>query len=484
MAWMMAGKGALTLGEILLGTGVAAAGAGVAGANILSGKGGSGDSFRPSATSGGILIDRSGNIPEGSSKHLTALAATHEIQNAIGKLIGSTASSSIRYRYPRGQSSNMIGIKVGLTQNPTFIEDIVKILGKTLPTVGSSADIIATINADNAKRQAFLDALKALKIPDAPTFTLGSGTSTASSTYDPNGDPDDPGSGPNAVNELKDKINQTAQTGTESSAGEVTKTIGKNTNANNTKTRTKTDTKTKTKTETEEEEEEKKRPEPPRDPRDPEPPDFPELPEEKPKSETNITERPVSDMKKRMNAPQQWMPQYTFGGQNLLKLTDVEKLEELRNYTLFDLVNPLLIGDDDNLLALQNKIQENRRFTNTYPNPRPERQMVPPKNIESWRQPMRSIYPTPYPMSESSAHQQLYYDKWNNQDYHYQAKNIDAIARGATFDPDLEQVLNAKRDSYTATDPRIMKHTSTAKPSLLENLDSGSITALDLMMLR
>jgi hypothetical protein len=185
-----------------------------------------------------------------------------------------------------------------------------------------------------------------------------------------------------------------------------------------------------------------------------------------------------------MNVQRQWMPEYSMGGQNILKLTDVEKLEELKHYTLFDLVNPLLVGDENNLLALQNKIQENRRFTNTYPNPIPERPLQPPKNIESWRQPMRSVYPTPYPFTIDMPQANNYYDRFNNQDYHYLNKNLDSIARGGTFDPDLQQVLNNKRDSYTATCEHVMNHTANAKNSLLEDLDSGSITQLDLLMLR
>ena len=185
-----------------------------------------------------------------------------------------------------------------------------------------------------------------------------------------------------------------------------------------------------------------------------------------------------------MNQQTQWMPEYKFGGQNMLRLTDVEKLEELKSYTLFDLVNPLLIGDENNLLALQNKIQENRRFTNTYPNPKPERELRPPQNIEHWRQPMRSIYPVQYPLSLDMPQAQNYYDHWCNQDYQYQDKKLDAIARGGTFDPDLNKVLNNKRDRFTSTDKRIMQHTSTSKFSLLEDIDSQSITQLDLMILR
>jgi hypothetical protein len=295
------------------------------------------------------------------------------------------------------------------------------------------------------------------------------------------GDPDNPDSSIDAINGIKDKINQTTKEsgGTTTDPLEVTKTSGENTSQNKgeTKTNTKTDTDTKTKTDTNtktrEEEDDDEEPKPP-------------LPDDKepPKKEGEITERPVSSVRQKMNIQRQWMPEYNFGGQNILKLTDVEKLEELKHYTLFDLVNPLLAGDENNLLALQNKIQENRRFTNTYPNPIPERPLQAPKNIESWRQPMRSVYPTPYPFTIDMPQANNYYDRFNNQDYKYLDKNLDNIARGGTYDPDLQRVLNNKRDSFTATCDRIMNHTVDAKSSLLEDIDSGSITQLDLLMLR
>ena len=468
----LAAKGALTLGQIILGTGVAAGVAGGVGASLLSGKGGSSNILRPSPVSGGVRDTT--NIPVGVVQRFSPVK---ELQNAIGKMIGSTNTSIIRYRYPKGKTSTISTLKDTLTHSPKFIEDIVGIVGKNLADIGSSEDIISIIQSDNSKRQALLDALKALQLPDAPNFNLGSSQSTSPSPD--SGDPDSGSVNTDAINEVKDATNKASPT--ETDTGSTNKTIGKNTNSTNNKTNTKTNTRgrtkidTRTKTETEEEEEEKKRPEPP---------EPPEQPEEKPKPETSITERPVSEIKRKMNTLNQWYPEYSLGGQNILKLTDTEKLEELKSYTLFDLVNPLLIGDEDNLLALQNKIQENRRFTNTYPNPRPERPLPPAPNVESWRNQMTSVYPTAYPMSLNMPQAQNYQEHWANQDYQYLAKNIDAIARGGTFDCDLQQVLNSKRDGYTATDRRIMRHTSNAKPSLLEDLDSGSISQLDLMMIR
>ena len=197
----------------------------------------------------------------------------------------------------------------------------------------------------------------------------------------------------------------------------------------------------------------------------------------------DVTERPINADIRRKMSKQQWYPKYQFGGQDLLRLTEVEKLEELKNYTLFDLVNPLLAGDEDNLLALQNKIQENRRFTNTYANPRPERPLPPVPDVEAWRQPFKSVYPVPYPMSLDQPQSQNYYDYFNNQDYQYLNKTKDRMAQGGLMDPDMQRVLNAKRDSFTATDSHVMKHQG-SKLSLLEDIDSGSVSQIDIMMLR
>jgi hypothetical protein len=213
------------------------------------------------------------------------------------------------------------------------------------------------------------------------------------------------------------------------------------------------------------------------DPDKPKPP-LPILPDG-----DDVQERPINPEVKRRMANQQWYPKYQFGGQDLLRLTEVEKLEELKNYTLFDLVNPLLAGDEDNLLALQNKIQENRRFTNTYANPKPERPLPPAPDVSSWAQPMKSVYPVPYPMSLDQPQAQNYYDYFDNQDYQYLNKTKDRMAQGGLVDPDMQKVLNSKRDSFTATDSKVMKHEG-SKLSLLEDIDSGSVTQLDIMMLR
>lgn len=487
----LAAKGALTLGEIIFGSGIAAGAAGGVGAGLYFGDE-STTSYTPSHPAGHLqsvsydinqAINRggSGGYKSGEIRTEHPVLQLDEVGSAIAKMIGSTSSSIIRYRYPTGTTSTISALKDKLKDNPQLIRDVLSIIGKKMSEVTNAADIMSTIRADNAKRQAFLDALKRTQYPGSPIFTLGSGnTGSTTSTAPDSGEPDDPGGNTNAINEVKDAITRTQTTVSE--PGPATKEMGQNTSYKDTnQTLTKTKTRGRTKIDTRTEEEKDREPKDPWPPDDPEPPEPEFKPEEKPK-EDNITERPVQEIKKIMNTSQQWYPQYSLGGQNILKLTDTERLEELKSYTLFDLVNPLLIGDEDNLLALQNKIQENRRFTNTYPNPRPERPLPPPPNVESWRQPMRSVYPTPYPFSLDMPQSQNYNDHWANQDYQYQAKNIDAIARGSTFDCDLQRVLNNKRDTFTATDKRIMPHSSGARPSLLEDLDSGSITALDLML--
>jgi len=449
---------------------VAAGLGGAAGASILGGSGKDGISVgRPI---GGYRTPALIKDTTGGSDGLPQYDFDDELKLSILKLIGK--SSIIAYRYPRGVKSDIIGLKKGLRDNPSFVDSMKDIL-KDTPKNSSSDDILEIIKKDKKKQEAILEALKRLQLPDAPNFKLGGGSGQV-----PQPSPDDPsgdGTGTDVSNELKDKIINAGDKVSESGIGEVTKTLGQDdiTKTGRTKTETDTSGKTRTKTEVDDDED---------DDEDEPKPDPPKI-EPKEKENGQITERPVDNLqRKAMSQETHWYPEYNFGGQNLLKLTDVEKLEELKSYTLFDLVTPLLIGDEDNLLALQNKIQENRRFTNTYANPKPERPLVPPKNIESWRQPMKSVYPTPYPMSLDQPQQQLYYDDWNNQNYQYQDKKLDSMAMGGNFDPDLQKILNSKRNSYTACDRRVIQHGPNAKESLLENIDSSSITALDLMLLR
>jgi hypothetical protein len=214
------------------------------------------------------------------------------------------------------------------------------------------------------------------------------------------------------------------------------------------------------------------------------PPRIPEQPDhkdKKKKEEEKITEKEIQAKIRNQKKPRLWMPEYSFGGQNLLKLTDVEKLEELRNFTLFDLVNPLLSGDQDNLLAIQNKIQEQRRFYNTYPAPKPEPPLPQiPRSVNQWSRNMYDTMPTKYPFRLDQAHSQNYYDHYANDKEMYLNKKLDDIS--SVYNPDLQQILNSKRPEYSATDPRIMP--GSAKFSLLEGLDSSKIDNIDLMMLK
>ena len=200
-----------------------------------------------------------------------------------------------------------------------------------------------------------------------------------------------------------------------------------------------------------------------------------------------VQEKEIEMMEKnrptKRQVPQQWYAQYEFGNQNLLKLTDVEKLEELKNYTLFDLVNPLLEGDRNNLLQIQNRLKDKLRFSNTYPNPRPERPLPPiPANFNSGYE-LRNVMPTPYPFTLDQPHANNYYDNFCYEHASELNKNIDGLKRDHTFSPEVSKILNSKRTGYTATDPQIMGH-HLAKPSLLEGLDSSSIDTIDLLMLR
>ena len=228
--------------------------------------------------------------------------------------------------------------------------------------------------------------------------------------------------------------------------------------------------------------EEPKPPPPPPDDKWPKPPRIP-IPG-LPKKE--ITEKKIEDPKvSRARRPQHWYPQYNFGGQDLLKLTDAEKIEELKNYTLFDLVNPLLSGDPNNLLAVQNQIQETRRFYNTYPNPQPEKKL-PPINesyiYNNWSQPMKDYYPAPYPFRLDMPQANNYYDHFANDQPKNLNKTIDALQRGATFDPDLEQIANSKRNKFSSMNSETMKGPATF--SLLDGVDVSKLDNVDFMLLR
>lgn len=224
-----------------------------------------------------------------------------------------------------------------------------------------------------------------------------------------------------------------------------------------------------------------------RDPPDKEK-DKPDKEKDKPKpipTPTEIKEKEIEiEAKKkppRQRVPQQWYPEYQFGGQNMLKLTDVEKIEELKNYSLFDLVNPLLEGDKDNLLAIQNKLKEKMRFSNTYANPKAEPVLKEPERV-NWGYQMRDTRPVAYPFSLDQAHSNNYYDHFCSEYSTELNKTVDLVKRDHTFDPDVAKIANARREGYTATSKNIMP--GNARFSLLEGIDSTNLNPLDLILYR
>ena len=507
MSWIpIATKGGASLGQLIAGAVTLLGGGTIVGKGIssLTGRTSKVDSDGNITLGGGSKVRLpkiriSGGSRQPTLEEIELTEAITSVRKALGKLIGSTSDSIIKYKYRAGQSSNIRGLKESLSNNPSFIEDVIEIVGIDRPKGTDSNDIIRIISGDENKRKALLEALKGLKLPDAPNFTLG-GQGNRSTTSPEGGEPDDGGGNGETESDQSNEGKAESkgdQQGTKTKFGEVTKKItsdktkdtkkestnGATTSTDSgsssqpkdpkkdkkdqTKTKTKTKTDTDTKKDGEDDEDDRKPPRP-----------IP-IPDDEDKK---IRERPINSNDYKRMAKQQWFPRYKFGNQDLLRLTEVEKLEELKNYTLFDLVNPLLVGDEDNLLALQNKIQENRRFTNTYPNPKPEAPLPLAPAVESWRQPFKSVYPVPYPMSLDQAQAQNYYDHFNNQDYQYLNKVKDRMSQGGLVDPDMQKLLNNKRDSFTATDAKVMNH-QVSKLSLLEDIDSGSVTQLDLFML-
>ena len=220
------------------------------------------------------------------------------------------------------------------------------------------------------------------------------------------------------------------------------------------------------------------------DPKKPKPPKPLPLPTPEQVKEKEIE---LQDKKKppRQRIPQKWYPEYKFGGQNVLKLTDVEKIEHLKNYTLFDLVNPLLAGDKDNLLQIQNQLKEKMRFSNNYPNPKPEARLQPiPEQYNNYGYKMRDTMPVAYPFSLDQPEANNYYDNFCSEYQTELNKTIDSVKRDGTFEPEIAKLANGMRRTYTATDNNIMRHAPGVKMSLLEGMDSTNINPLDLMLLR
>lgn len=180
------------------------------------------------------------------------------------------------------------------------------------------------------------------------------------------------------------------------------------------------------------------------------------------------------------NEKSMWAPSYRFGGQDILKLTDTEKIEELKNWTLYDLVNDVLKGDPENLLQIQNQILQNRRFYNTYPNPIPNYDPMSapvPRYVDNWKMPMIDTMPIPYPMRVDGPVANNYYNNWADQtrqhlDYRKDLEN-------SVSNPDFSQIANSRRNGFTATDPDKMKHTPSSKLSLLEGVNPFDVKETD-----
>ena len=239
-----------------------------------------------------------------------------------------------------------------------------------------------------------------------------------------------------------------------------------------------------------EKESETKKPDPKEKPRDPDkPPEIPRIPEPKPrqpdpksnKPKDGPREIPIKTKEQQITDQKnpQWYSGYKFGGQDILKLTDLEKLEEIRNWTLFDLVNPHLEGDPENLLNIQNKISENRRFNNTYDNPKPPQDFqgkIPAKYINNYH--FRDQLPIDYPFRESSVREQQYYDNFSDQESRTNDYLKDLAQRG--LDPDFTQIANSKRRPFSADDPKYRK--GKARPSLVEAVNINKLSDVDFLI--
>lgn len=149
-----------------------------------------------------------------------------------------------------------------------------------------------------------------------------------------------------------------------------------------------------------------------------------------------------------------WAPRFKLGGQDILRLNDVEKLEELKNFTLFDLVTPLLDGDPNNLLAIQNDIKQKLRFYNNYPLPKPEKELPKiPAYVEQWGRPMMNTNPVPYPFKLDQTGNQLarnYYNTWADQEKTELNNDVDVLKR-SNLNPDVMNILNSnktKKEEY------------------------------------
>lgn len=167
----------------------------------------------------------------------------------------------------------------------------------------------------------------------------------------------------------------------------------------------------------------------------------------------NINDNSIPNNKKK-EPETLWAPRFKLGGQDILRLNDVEKLEELKNFTLFDLVTPLLDGDPNNLLAIQNDIKQKLRFYNNYPLPKTEKELPKiPSYVEQWARPMMNTNPVPYPFKLDQTGNQLarnYYNTWCDQEKSELNNDVDVIKR-SNLNPDVMNILNSnktKKEEY------------------------------------
>ncbi len=445
---MLASKGAqaiITLADLIFGTTAASIGTAAAAEGLKAGELPPGVTFLEPSAGGPVLL------PPSVTKRRDDMMKI--VKDAIKKMIGSTNSSFIQYRYGKKQTSNIGALKEKLQNNPEFISDIVKAIGDVpADSIKTSKDVIDVLTKNN-KQKEIIDSINKTGIEGLPKFSTAFLPPIEKPVIIPG----------------KPNIKTIDDVKPETKEPEI-------------KTKTKTDPLP-----------------PPLPPIDPNPKPPPTEDEDKPRrpprpipplpqSESQpkkIKETKIQDPKIKPAVRQQhWYPRYQLGGQDILRLTDVEKLEELKNYNLFDLVNPLLSGDSDNLLALQNKICEKRRFYNTYQSPSlPD--PLPPINsnqVKDWGYQFRDTYPVPYPMSLDTPNAFNYYDRWNNEQPKSLNKQLDVLQRGGTFDPDLTKIANSRRSDYSSMDKHTMK--GEANFSLIDDINSNDIDNVDLMLLR
>ena len=190
----------------------------------------------------------------------------------------------------------------------------------------------------------------------------------------------------------------------------------------------------------EEEEDDKK-------PRPPFPPDEPkrrDRPEGEPDSEEDEDE-PKEDKKKDEDDMHDHnhgylRPYFQVGGQNILKLTEKEKLQEITDWDLYDY--PLPVNENpDNPLWQQRQRMENFRFRRTFPNPvyRPIR--VAPntaQRAESMKRPMIGQHdrmPMYDPFRRDYTRQPSYRDRTTESEFE------DYRRRAGIIYPDVAQLL-------------------------------------------